>query len=136
MVLELRTQKPLRFLSKTIKNCDPRKQLIIDLCDDIKHEQLMDSKIVVLGDFNKDFDDKEKDGIRRLTQECELLQAFQEIKGRIPSTRGNMRSIDHVFVDSHTIQHIRGMGLVPDEVGFASDHMGIFFRFCAIHPSH
>ena len=67
--------------------------------------------------------DPDKNGIKRLIQECELVQAFQEIKGRIPSTRGNNRSIDHVFVDHHTIHHIRHMGLVPNEVGFALDHI-------------
>ena len=118
-----------RYLYKKNKNCDPRQQLITDLCADIQHEQIMQSKIVVLGDFNEDMEDPDKNGIKRLIQECDLVQAFQEIKGRMSSTRGNNRSKDHVFVDYRTIHHIRLMGFVPDEVGFASDHICLHVDF-------
>ena len=57
------------------------------------------------------------------------IQAFQEIKGRMSSTRGNNRSKDHVFVDYCTIHHIRLMGFVPDEVGFASYHICLHVDF-------
>ena len=89
----------------------------------------MKSRIVVVGDFNEDVGDNEKDGIYRLEHECDLIQAFREIKGTIPSTRGNNRAIDHVFVDTFCLQHISGLGLVPDEVGFSSDHIGLFVDF-------
>ena len=118
-----------RHLSKENKNCDPRKKLMTDLCHDIHQEQLMQSRIVVVGDFNEDINDNEKDGIYRLEHECDLIQAFREIKGHIPSTRGNNRAIDHIFVDAYCLQHIRSLGFVPDEVGFSSDHMGLFMDF-------
>lgn len=125
-------------LSKKIKNCDPRKHLIQNLMKDIKIEQLRNSRIIVLGDFNEDFEDNEKNGIYRLTQECDLIQVFREIKGDLPSTRRNKRSIDHIFADSQSIHHIHSRGIVPDEVGFASDHIGLFMDFAKtlLYPQH
>lgn len=115
-----------RHLSKTNKNCDPRKQLLRELEADIKYETKMHSSIIVVGDFNEDFKDNESDGIIKFMHACGLTQIFREKKNVIPSTRGNDRAIDRIFVGYDMIPMVRQVGMVPEEVGFSSDHSGLF----------
>ena len=115
-----------RHLSQTIKNCDPHKQLLRDLETEIWNEKSMHSSIIVLGDFNEDFNDIEPDGLNKFIHTCELTHFFREKKNMISSTHGNARAIDHVFVGHDIIPMARQVSMVPEEVGFASDHCGLF----------
>ena len=55
-----------------------------------------------------------------------LVQVFQEIKSHVPSTRGNNRAIDHVFISPSLLPFVSQAGLVPEELCFASDHITLF----------
>lgn len=44
----------------------------------------------------------------------------------MPSTRGNTRAIDHFFMSPHLLQFVTQAGLIPEEVCFASDQIGLF----------
>lgn len=115
-----------RHLSKKNKQVNPRNKLILDLIDDINTERIMKSQIMVVEHFNEDMSDNDDNGIHTLMTSTELVQVFQELKTKIPSTRGNGRAIDHVFMTKESLQYITQAGLVPEEICFASDHIGIF----------
>ena len=89
-------------------------------------KKTMHSSVIVLGDFNEDFKDNEADGLSKFSHTSGLTQIFREKKNMIPSTRGNARAIDHIFVDHDLIPMVRQVGLVPEEVGFTSDQCGLF----------
>ena len=44
----------------------------------------------------------------------------------MPSTRNNQRSIDHFFISDELVHHVTQAGILPNEVGFTSDHAGLF----------
>ena len=115
-----------RHLSMKNPKVNPRNQLILDLISDIQTETIMKSQILIMGDFNEDLSDSETEGIKLLMETTGLVQVFQEIKNVVPSTRGNGRAIDHVFITKESLQHVTQAGLVPEEICFASDHIALF----------
>ena len=115
-----------RHLSKKDPKVNPRNKLINDLIDEIQTEQKIHSEIIVVGDFNEDIHDNCEEGIKKLMAATELVQPFQALKHKIPSTRGNNRAIDHFFLSPQLQQYVNRAGMVPEEVSFASDHMGLF----------
>ena len=115
-----------RALSQNNVNVDPRQQLIDDLIEDILKEQAMNSTILLAGDFNEDFNDGHETGITKLMSTCGLKNVFKDLKGHMPSTRNNRRSIDHFFISENAISLVSQAGVVPDETSFTSDHAGLF----------
>ena len=109
---------------------DPRKQMIIDLTEDIISGINQNVKPIVAGDFNEDFTDEEHIGLQHLLEECDLVNAFEYRHGFIPSTRNNTRAIDHILVHRSLQHNITKAGINPQEIGFStSDHRGIFIDF-------
>ena len=87
-----------RHLSKKDRSVDPRAQLITDLIEEVQSEHKIKSHIIILGKFNEDINDTCDDGIKKLMLTTELVKPFQELKTTIPSTRGNTRAIDYVYL--------------------------------------
>ena len=115
-----------RHLSSKDKTVDPRQKLILDLNVEILTELKLKSHIIVLGDFNEDLGDKDVDGIKLLMSTTGLVQAFQDLKSHVPSTRGNNRAINHVLMPATLLPYVSQAGLVPEELCFASDHIALF----------
>ena len=69
-----------RFLSKSDKTVDPRQQLISDLIKDVNLEQNMNSKMIILGDFNEDISDNETSGIKDLMEKNRTSTNFPRIE--------------------------------------------------------
>ena len=115
-----------RYLCKKDTKVDPRRKLIIDLIEDVNLKQNMKSNIIILGDFNEDLSNNDTLGIQDLMKKTGLVQIFQELKNTITSTRGNNRGIDHIFASRPVLQFVTQAGTVPEEVCFASDHIGLF----------
>ena len=115
-----------RHLSKKNSKINPRHKLIQDLIEDIQTEIIMKSQIMAMCDFNEDLKDNDDDGIKLLMESTGLVQIFQQLKNTVPSTRGNGRGMDHIFITKESLQHVTQAGLVPEEICFASDHIALF----------
>ena len=113
-------------LSTKDRTTNPRDILITDLLTDIHTEQKIHSDIIVVGDFNEDIRDSDEQGLKRLLRDGELYQVFQELKSFLPSTRGNNRAIDHILASCTVLPYVSQLGIVPEDVCFASDHIGLF----------
>ena len=122
-----------RQLEKDDKKTEnPRRQLILDLIEDITAGYIQKTWAIVAGDFNEDLSDKENGGLNDLLDACNLTSIFEYKHGYTPSTRHNSRSIDHFFISSQLQQFISKSGTVPLEIGFTtSDHRGLYVDF---HP--
>lgn len=71
----------------------------------------MKSKIIIVGDFNEDINDYSDTGIKQLMSTTGVVQVFQELKSTIPSTCGNSRSIDHVFMAPDILKFVTQTGI-------------------------
>ena len=120
-----------RVLDKAKKpKAEPRKQLILDLVEDIQKGIEGNAYPIVVGDLNEDSSDQEESGLQHLLDECDLINAFDYRHGFIPSTRNNKRAIDHILVSRRLHHNITRAGIIPQEVGFStSDHQGLFVDF-------
>jgi len=111
----------------TGEDSDPRYLHIDDLIADIQCAQDNEDYVLVIGDFNEDLSDSDHNGIKKLQDQCRLVQAYEYIVGITPSSRQNNRKIFHTFMSPELIQYVRKIGVCTENDGFVlSDHIPFF----------
>lgn len=82
---------------------------------------------IVIGDFNEDPTDQEKNGIKLLQSSCALVNVFYKLTGTIPNSRRNNRRVFHIFIHPHLLNFVNRIGVLEETVDFStSDHL-LFF---------
>ena len=110
--------------------CDPRRICISELISQVQKDLENNVYLILLGDFNEDISKDSGYGIKDLMSSCNLVQAYQEILGSIPSSRQNARSIFHVLVYRPLLKYVTRLGILPTESGFhTSDHIPLYVDF-------
>ena len=110
--------------------CDPRNLCISHLIDEIQKDLEKNIHPILVGDFNEDLAQESTEGIHKLMKSCNMVQAFKELVGFVPSSRHNNRSVFHIFVFQPLLKYVLKLGVLPSEIGFhTSDHVPFFVDF-------
>ena len=82
---------------------------------------------LIIGDFNEDLRDKEKEGLEMLESNPHVVNAFMHFNGQVPSSRLNNRSIYHIYVSKKLLPYVSKLGISTEHDGFEkSDHIPFF----------
>jgi len=110
--------------------CDPRRICITELINQVQKDLEKNVYPILLGDFNEDISKDTGYGIKDLMSSCNLVQAYQETLGFIPSSRQKARSVFHVLVYRPLLKYVTRLGILPTESGFhTSDHVPLYVDF-------
>jgi len=111
---------------------DPRRQHMHDLTALIDEDASEGDMSLILGDFNEDVDDREKEGLELLENSPHVVNAFMHFNGQVPSSRANNRSIYHIYASRRILKYITKLGLCTEHDGFSnSDHVPFFIDVSA-----
>ena len=112
-----------------LKNCDtdPRKQVVIDLVNNLKEDIRMHRNIIICGDINEDI--TAFTGFNKAMSDLGLQNVLQKEVPFSPSFRTHNRGtsvIDGIWVSPALLRYVIRCGLAPFNHVFQSDHRGIF----------
>jgi len=111
----------------TGKDTDPRHLHMQDLVASVEKEVSRHNEILIVGDFNEDIDDNEKEGLCSLESCPHMINVFLHMHGEIPSSRQNTRQIFHVYASCNVLPFIAKSGICSSIDGFStSDHIPFF----------
>ena len=109
------------------KNVNPRKQVIDDLCEELRPWIEKGNNVILGGDFNEHINSKES-----LSDKMENLGLFNVFEHRLQTktlprthTRGS-GAIDHIWTTKHILDNISYSGYAPFGHIWDSDHRGMF----------
>jgi len=111
------------------KEVDPRRKHMEDLLECIENDTSEGNLSLIMGDFNEDLNDKEKEGLSIFEDSPHVLNVFINLHGQVPSSRQNERSICHVYASTQVVPFINKLGVCTDNDAFdVSDHIPIFLN--------
>ena len=106
---------------------DPRQQHIDDLITAVQKDQAKNWLVIIVGDFNEDLDDSGNNGILTFQESCNLVNIHRKLLGDTPSSRGNHRSVFHMYFSPVLLSYISKIGTFGEHDGFCtSDHIPFF----------
>lgn len=112
-------------------NPNPRKQFIDDMIEDIKKWKDKKTEIVLMLDANEAVGE-EIDGIAKLLEKTQLVDAHERLHGELPPMNTHIsgsKRIDYTFVSPGLIPFIVRGGYLPFYHGFSTDHRAMFIDF-------
>jgi len=119
-----------RCLRDKYNPCDPRTLCISHLIDEIQKDLEKNIHPILVGDFNEDIVENSEHGLSKLMTSCNIVQAYKDLVGFIPSSRHNNRSVFHILVYQPLLKYVLKIGVLSTEIGFhTSDHIPFFVDF-------
>ena len=96
-----------------------------NLTEEIRRDMEQGREVIVGGDFNEE--NGEGSRMKRFMEGVHLVNVYEARMGEVPATRyPGRRTIDHVWASLDVMGRIGGVGIVPRDEVFLSDHVGLF----------
>ena len=103
---------------------DPRKQVILDLCQEIQKAKNMGFEILLMGDLNESVGAREK--TNDIFAEMDLINIFHTRCYTTPRTfRHGSQTIDHVWATPKLFECVQAAGFAPFNYFTSTDHRAL-----------
>jgi hypothetical protein len=133
--LSSNSQQYHEMLNRGIENIKPRRQFIIDFCDQFEKMCHDNNQLTLLMiGANECTSSPEKDGILDLVESCGLVNIYQSLhddREEFPKHKNGSKVIDYMFGSPNLLQYVHKVGYIKFHECFDSDHWGMF---CDLSP--
>ena len=105
-----------------VKDPNPRRQILDDLCGLIQEKRAMGYRPILMIDANGDYTDGKDSGLKNFVERAQLCDPYYEKYGHVRTYLHGTSRLDYIFMDEALTHSIRRIGYLGTHEGAPSDH--------------